>query len=214
MVLFQKAKGFHGWLFLTLCLLGTQLACAILTSEKVGATPSPFPNLTPSRPNPTAIISESLEYRNEVFGFSFLYPADLILRETTDRQSILLVFPRPLNTNWVEEQLLVRVQNSPPCFTSLAEGRNEAQLTEQAVVISGLNFLRQNFSGAAAGTTTEMVAYLTNQDEMCISFDFLLRTFDPDNLDPTAFPNAPTAIDRPQEVQVFEGIVSTFKWLQ
>lgn len=202
------------WLILVACLLATQLACSTFTSEELAPTPSLSPNPTHSTPNPAGTMFEKLEYRNEAFGFSFLYPSTVILTETADKRAILLIFPLPLNTNLIEERLEVKVQNSPPCRTSLAEGREPGQLNDQSITINDLNFLRQNFTGAATGTTTEMVAYLTERDEICISFDFLLRTFDPGNLDPTAFPDAPTMIDGANEIELFEEIVSTFSWLR
>jgi hypothetical protein len=186
--------------------LSMQLSCKNLPF--IG---QPSPGVATLDPNGYGTtVSDLLMYRNEVFGFTFMYPSGAILTETPDKRDVSITFPNNGNTNVIEEQVLVAVRSSLPCINPLAEEMPSVQLSEREIILHGLKFLQQKSGGVALGTAITTEAYLTEQNQQCITFQFILKTFDPANLDPTAFPDPPIAINWQKEVEMFEGIVSTF----
>lgn len=154
-------------------------------------------------------------YRNDTYGFVFRYPNRGQLSEAPDGTGATINFLSEGVTNMVEEQAVVSVHEAEgECQSLLARDWAADELQSQEVVLNGTPFLRQSRDGAAAGTSTLRIAYTTRRGEKCVSFDFVLSTFDPANLDPTRFPTEPARIDRQQELQLFETIASTFTWLE
>ncbi len=201
-----------GMFVLTLA-ISLPAACAPSPTQTPDIQPSPV-STTPPVIEATSLPAESQEYRNETLGFSFIYPLGALVTEASDQQSILITFPIHPDTNVLEEQASVTVQTSTPCISPLTEGRDPSQLNEQEVVFNGVKFLRHSFNGAAAGTTAVMASYTTEKDAQCLIFSFVLKTFDPANLDPKAFPTPPAMVDWQEEVRGFDEMVSTFTWLK
>jgi hypothetical protein len=163
----------------------------------------------PATTEPSGNIT-TMEYRNENLGFSLMYPSNLQLTENPDGSSALLLFPLNTGTNVSSEKISMDFSRPLPCTSSLAEGRDPSTLDGREVVLDGIPFLRQSFTGAAAGSTHTLVSYAGTIDSKCIVFNFELVTFDPANLDPTAFPNPPVAIDSQAQVDLFDSLMSTF----
>jgi hypothetical protein len=197
-------------IIIAIIIISMQLACKNLPF--IGQPSPGVATLNPDGYGTT--VSDLLIYRNEVFGFTFMYPSGAILTETPDKRDASITFPNNGNTNVIEEQVLVAVRSSLPCSNPFVEEMPSAQLSESEVNLHGLMFLKQKSGGVALGTAITTEAYLTEQNQQCITFQFILKTFDPANLDPTAFPDPPIAINWQKEVKMFEGIVSTFSVLK
>jgi len=100
------------------------------------------------------------------------------------------------------------------CASPLAQGWDPGELAPETVEVNGISFLRQTHSGVAAGTSAVWVTYTARRDQRCAGLGYVLRTFDPANLDPTRFPTPPAAVDWRSKVQGFEAMVATFTWLR
>jgi hypothetical protein len=203
-------------LALLLCLL---FAACTLTPDAAQATqavetPVPALHLTPSLADVPAPRGWKI-YRNEELAFGFAFPAPGLpapgeggLLATTT----LTVDP---STNIVDETVSVSATGAnETCTSPLGEGFAPEDLAPEYVQRNSVLFLRQTRSGVAPGTASMWVAYSTARDGSCISLGYMLRTFDPANLDPTRFPTPPATVRWEDREAVFENIISTFNWLR
>ena len=146
------------------------------------------------------------------FGFWFPAPAALVQPEAVENARIEFSSPAP--TNVVEEALMVHAEGSPVgCDGYLSQEFDPASLQSEAIQLGGVDFVRQIHSGAAAGTATVRVAYSTPRGSLCVTLDFILSTYDVANLDPTKFPTPPASVDVSSEMERFEDIAASFRWL-
>jgi heat shock protein HslJ len=146
--------------------------------------------------------------RSERFGFEVQYPQDAELREQTETTA-RIDLPFTAGTNLTEKYLDISVvENAESCTSPLAEGHDPATVPTEMVVIGDYTFTRQTGQGAAAGNRYDWTAYLIEQDERCVSMDFVLHSFTPE-LQATP----PPEYDQEAESEIFEEIVATFRWL-
>jgi len=193
-------------------------ACAIpSTMPPEVATSVPLPTQPSAVPPEVAIAAPEgwSFYRNEELGFGFAYPAAGALTSGEGQTLATIAFPVDPSTNVVEEAVSLSVTGvSQPCASPLGEGFAPEELAPEDVERNGIPFLRQTRSGVAAGTSSTWVAYSTARDGSCVSLGYVLRTFDPANLDPTRFPTPPATVDWQGKVQDFEAMVATFTWFR
>ncbi|MBM3121663.1 MAG: hypothetical protein FJZ97_05700 [Chloroflexi bacterium] len=202
------------WLSMVLILSTTVSACAAPPTPV--ATPSAVPDQAAvEHPAPDLAIREGWTlHRDEANGFALAYPQTTAQPTLGGEPVFSLTLPADPSTNVVEESIAVRiVPPGQPCTSPLGYGFVAEDLTPVTVELGGLAWLRQTYSGVAAGTASTWVAYSTSRGDHCVSLDYTLRTFDPANLDPTRFPTPPVTVDQPRKAQDFEAIVATFTWL-
>lgn len=206
------------YLSLAFVLMSAASACLGAPSAIPASLPSPL-----SRPTNVVTVSASqvpelaqwLSYQNEAFGFTFLYPPESLVSESFDKRTATITLPMQANTNVIERYMTVSVlESQSQCVSPLAEGWEAAELESQEITFNRTTFLKQSHAGVAAGTSRVWVAYSTQQAQQCISLGFVLSTYDPNYLDPTAFPNPPSQVDVKEELALFAAIAATFTWLK
>ncbi len=203
-------------LAIVLCLLAAACTLTPNPSPASQAVETPVPELppTPALADVSAPQGWST-YRNEELAFGFAYPASGVLAPGEGDILATIGYTPDPTTNVLEETILVSgLAGVETCISPLAQGWAPGELAPETVEVNGVSFLRQMHSGVAAGTSAIWVAYTTQQNERCASLGYVLRTFDPANLDPTRFPTPPAAVDWRSKAQGFEAMMATFTWLR
>ena len=199
-----------------LCLLAAACTLTPNPPPATQAVKTPVPELptTPGIGDVSAPQGWST-YRNEELAFGFAYPASGLLAPGEGEILATISYPPDLAANVLEETVLVGgLAGSETCASPLAQGWEPGELAPETVEVNGVSFLRLTHFGVAAGTSAVWVAYTAHRDQRCASLGYVLRTFDPANLDPTRFPTPPAAVDWQSKVQGFEAMVATFTWLR
>jgi heat shock protein HslJ len=145
--------------------------------------------------------------RSQDYGFEIEFPqeGDLVDQTASSARINLPIIP---NTNLQEKFLDITVtENGGNCSSPLAEGYEPGTIPAEPVEINGVEFVRETGHEGAAGSVYEWVAYSTSREGACISLSFVLHST---NLGMYSTP--PPLFDSEAESQVFEEIVSTFRW--
>jgi hypothetical protein len=197
-----------------LALLLACVGCAPIIASK--PTEVAFtPTITPGPTDSASLIPEGwTAFASQEVGFAFAYPASAALASAEAPTLATITFPPDPRMNVVEESVTVSgARDGSGCTSPLTEGWPPEDLSPETIEVNGVPFLRQTRSGVAAGTSSIWVAYTTQCDQRCVSLGYVLRTFDPANLDATRFPTPPGKVDVQEHIRVFEAIVATFAWL-
>jgi len=193
----------------------TPLPPTVTPSPSATPTDTPTPTAPPLAPSatPTATPLPSSPtdhwntYRNYNFGFELRYPPGSNLSLNLPNTA-RLDLPFASGTNLVEKYLEINAQEYlGRCLSPLMESLPPEALQLETLVIDPLTFETVSFSEGAAGSRYDWTAYAIHNEAVCVTFDFVLHSSNPDN-----FPTPPPPFDMALEKQVFEQIVQTFVW--
>lgn len=146
--------------------------------------------------------------QSRAYGFEVEYPPDAVLLDETDI-SARVDLPVVPGTNLSEKYLQIDVtENAEGCSSPLAAGYAPGMIPTEEVLRNDVVFLIESGSDAGAGNYYDWTAYSTSQNGTCVSLSFVLHSTQRLN-----YPTPPPEFDVEEESQVFEEIVSTFRWL-
>ena len=141
-------------------------------------------------------------YINNIYGFQFNFPSDANITAQQDNFVQIYMSITP-GTNLVEKYLEVyATQNDSTC------GSHYGGTSAGTVVINGHSFNLQTGMDAGAGQIREWSAYSTIQDNLCVSFNFILHS---GNIG--AYPAGTPTFNKSAESAIFTQILNTFVWL-
>jgi heat shock protein HslJ len=146
--------------------------------------------------------------RSRAFGFEIQFPPEGMLTDQTETTA-RIDLPFTPGTNLTEKYLEIAArQGFQPCSSPLAEGFAPGSIPTETVEINGVEFIKESAQEGAAGSIFEWAAYSTSRADLCFSLSFVLHSTNPEM---EATP--PPLFDKEAEMQVFEEIVRTFRWL-
>lgn len=180
-----------------------------LTSTAATATPSFLPTTPLPSPTRTATphpVSSWLRYSNPKYSFEFYYPKEWSFVDTSDNHAHILL-PFTPGTVLYEEYLDVTiVENSPLCRSPLAITSTVDSVG--MAFVSGNIFLRESGHTRTPELIDAWFSFSTYRDNVCISFDLMVRVINPDSLStPLPF------FDIAAEAFVVQQVAGTFAWL-
>jgi heat shock protein HslJ len=147
--------------------------------------------------------------RSETHGFEVGFPPEGELVDQSP-QSARIDLPFTPGTNLLEKYLeITATETDETCTSPLAAGFEPGTIPTETVQVDDLEFTRETGHEGAAGSIYEWVAYSIDQDGLCISLGFVLRSSNPD-----VFSTPPPLFDSTAESEIFEEIVGTFRWLE
>lgn len=168
-------------------------------------TYTPLPTFTPTI-TPTPFTNDWPAYTNLKYNFVFRYPPEAQISNELDNY-LYMSLPFTPGTTLSRKYLEVFVAENPEICQSPLAIFSILRGSEN-VIINGIPFLKQFGDEGAAGQHYKWTAYSTQQGNICVSFDFVLKS-----ANPGAFPTPPPNYDEALESAVFAQIVSTFAWI-
>ncbi|NTV37598.1 MAG: hypothetical protein HGA82_00110 [Anaerolineales bacterium] len=190
-----------------LVLICTVMACNI-------TVPTPTPTLAPTSA-PTATPESDpvlvgppgwLTYTDTYNRFSIMYPP-----EGTLVQEAMLHIDLPVSPGTNLREKYLQIEFTPaasPCHTPQGNGFEPGTIPQTPVTINGIEFILEEGSDAGAGNYYQWSAYSVFNGSICISFDFMLHSTNPDNYDPPL-----PRFDQVLEAAIFVQMMETFRWL-
>ena len=146
---------------------------------------------------------------SQKYGFEVQYPreGELVVQSA---QSARIDLPFTPDTNLTEKYLeITATETGETCSSPLAEGYAPGTIPAEPVQLNDLEFIKETGQEGAAGSIYNWVAYSISQDGLCTSLSFVLRSSNPG-----AYSTPPPIYDMEEESEIFEQIVSTFRWLE
>lgn len=170
--------------------------------EKTPEAIAPEMTSTPEEEIPPEIPADWQTYRNEEYGFEVSYPGE---GQMTDEGLINLPFTP--GTLLLEKYLMIWVEEtlSGQCSPLEAPEVREPEMIQ----FGNIEFTKQIGYEGAAGSVYETIEYSTVKDNQCFHLTFILRS-----ANPGVFDIPPPDFDHEKETEIFEQIVSTFRFLK
>ncbi|MGB9641303.1 MAG: hypothetical protein ACPL4H_10350 [Anaerolineales bacterium] len=146
-------------------------------------------------------------YRNTTYGFEIQYPAGGSLTVNLPDEA-RIDLPHELGTNLQEKYLSIHAQPlAGECLSSLAEGLPPESRQPETLVVGLNEFSVLEGSEGAAGNQYDWKSYAIQNEDSCVTLDFVLHSTNPLN-----YPTPPTPFDPELESRVFSQIINTFVW--
>lgn len=153
--------------------------------------------------------SDWLVCRSEQYGFEVQTPLDSVLVQQT-ATTARFDLPFGEGTNLSEKFLdITAVEDAETCTSPRTAGYAPGAIQGESVQLNGVDFVRESGQDAAAGSVYQWTAYSTRQGSLCVSLDFVLRSFHPELVE-----TPPALFDLDAESAVFEASAATFRWLE
>jgi hypothetical protein len=155
---------------------------------------------------PTPITASWPTYTNTRYNFFFRYPPGAQISNEMENY-LYMALPFVPGTNLQEKYLEVYVaENVEVCQSPLAT--LSMPRGSENVTLNGIPFLKQFGEEGTTGHMYKWTAYSTQQDNICVSLDFVLKS-----VNPGVFETPPPLYDEALESAVFVQIASTFGWI-
>jgi len=145
-------------------------------------------------------------YRNVEYGFEIKYPKNAEIT-SEEENKVLVDLPFTSGTLLREKYLIIAINQTVPekCPKPLAPVIKEMK----TVRLSETEFKKEIGVEGAAGSAYESVRYSTMRGNQCFTLTFVLRS-----ANPRAFDAPPPDFDRERESEIFDQIVSTFRFIK
>lgn len=211
------------FVFMLSCQAGVELLPDTPTFTPTIILPSSTPTLTPLPtltatilpksqipthiPTPTKVNGWNT-YRNETHKFELQYPVGgAITVNLPDSARIDLPFLS--GTNLEEKYLEIQAQPAGGmCLSPLAQNLPPDLLEPEILIINNLEYTVIKGNEGAAGSRYDWVSYSIQNEETCVTLDFILHSSVPEN-----YPTPPPLYDVEIESRVFAEIAATLTWL-
>lgn len=203
------------------CQAGARLLSITPTITLPSTTPLPSSTASPTRqpsntsppsatPSPEASVTPGNAwnvYRNSSYGFEIQYPpgGDITVNQPDE---VRIDLPFELGTNLEEKYLDIHAQPlEGECISPLAEGLPAESRNPETLVVDLLEFQVLKGSDGAAGSRYDWISYAIQNEDTCVTLDFVLHSTNPLN-----YPTPPAPFDPQLESRVFGQIINTFVW--
>ncbi|MFZ5807835.1 MAG: hypothetical protein ACOY16_01000 [Chloroflexota bacterium] len=179
------------------------------TSTRLPTATTSLPKALPATITPTSSpYGDWRTYRNTAFGFELMYPPGGVLSSNLP-DSARIDLPFLQGTNLEEKFLDIHAQDfDGSCLSPLAQNLPPDALEAETILIGLLEYTVVRGSEGAAGSRYNWTSYAIQDEDTCVTLDFVLHSSNPEN-----YPTPPPLYDMGIESRVFNEIAATFTWL-
>jgi len=190
----------------------SQTVVVPLPTETQAAPSIPTPNHTPfplpsSTPDGRGVVDPAWEtYQDSIFGFEIRYPpGSMGGNQSGEVRFYLPILP---GTNLGEKYLILAARKeSAACSGETYLGFSPDETPPETVTLAGVEFAKEAGYDVGAGNIYDHISYSTSREGACVSLIFVMHSTNTQN-----YENPPAEFDWDKETEIFERIVSTFKW--
>jgi hypothetical protein len=145
-------------------------------------------------------------YRNEAHKYEIKYPKDSKKIQESEKE-VSIELPITPGTALRGKSLTISVEQttSGECSPLHAPEVKKPEI----IHFGNINFIKEIGYEAAAGSMYESIRYSTLKEGKCFHLTFVLRS-----ANPGVFPTPPPRFDREKESEIFDQIVSTFRFVK
>jgi hypothetical protein len=175
------------------------LAAAGLFAAACQATPTPIP---------TAAHLSDVDWAayHDPAGFSIQYPPTWQRRDNGQYPIVFGLEAAP-GTTLLEKTMEINVAPGTGECRQTGYGAGGNGAAPENVSINGIDFLREYGGGIAAGNIYDTVSYSTQKAAACITVTFVLHS-----ASSGVYVTEPAPYDKAAESEIFEALLSTFKF--
>lgn len=185
-------------------LAGILLAAACAPAAQPSAMPPPTQSpLQTQGPLPHV---DWMAYRDAIAGFSIQFPLTWQRQNPTGYPVVYTLTAAP-GTTLLEKRLEINVTpEATQCKESTYDSAASTTSPED-VTVAGIQFLKETGTGVAAGNIYDWTGYSTLKGTACVTITFVLHS-----ASSGVYGTEPAPFDRASEWQVFDEILSTFRF--
>ncbi len=179
-------------LLVAACVPATQMSALPTATQAPASTQGPLPHV------------DWLAYHDATAGFSIQFPLTWKRQNPTGYPVVYTLTAAP-GTTLLEKRLEINVTpDATGCKEATYEG---AASTPQDVTVAGIQFTKETGQGIAAGNIYDWTAYSTVKSSTCITITFVLHS-----ASAGVYGTEPAPFNRATEAQIFDEILSTFRF--